>query len=457
MERGSTGSAGFAGNRMINLRGRDQATVLEAIADWDNARAPVLTLEVGGEDFSGSLKDGIIRHDGISISLESTLVGPFPRKLEGADAKLAIVIEDVEVPLLTGFYSLPQSQDDQKTTSFSAVSAGAMASRFPLDETVIYPGVSPTFMARDALRRLPYAAGGVRVKQVDSPLQYFAIGAPDGPFTPDQKVSDILSKVTEQAFFIFRDDAFGGHEAFVSQGLAQLPETVAEYAAEDLIFWKSPTLALDQYSQVVVFQLNADGSDAFDPARADVVYIGHDSPPPAGAKYRVPLADTSTDAPARAQQKAYDQAKAFARGLYTNQPILIFHPLYQRTDSFTVNEKKDEESGGIWERLWMHYIDTLEHDWDRGFATKPTCTVTLLEEQLVKSPVLILSLASTGVMPTFTGPDLSDAVGSDATGFWYEEILTGDWIGLDSSGAWIDESLADGKAGVDTHGFWFDF
>ena len=434
---------------------RDQAFVLEAQRDWEAAGiSPTLILEIGGEDYSDRIPDGDVSQDGIAIDLEANFAGHLPLRLYGAPVNLDLGIGGVRVPMLRGLVSLPEPNDDRASTKLMAASAGSLADKYPLNERIEYSGVRPDYVVRDALRRLPYTPGSIRVENVDGPHLYFARGTEDGPFEKDQHVSDILSKVSEKVPpFSFRDNQWGGHDARISAGLARPPEVpdYLRFRAEELIFWKSPVLALEQYAKVRVYRDNPDGTDAFEPAIADVRYTGRDFPPPAGAI--LPVAFTGTDV-SEAWRTAYLKALELGRGLYKSEPILSFHPLLQTTDFFTVTELKDED-GTLYEREWLHYVDTYEQIWnldeggEAGFETKPVCSVTLLNEDQIKAPTLALSLVTGGVIKTLV------YFVNNSSGFYREPETTGDYVTNNESGFFVDPDLSGGRVAHTGSGFSF--
>ncbi|MEJ7871419.1 MAG: hypothetical protein WKF67_04110 [Rubrobacteraceae bacterium] len=87
--------------------------------------------------------------------------------------------------------------------------------------------------------------------------------------------------------------------------------------------------------------------------------------------------------------------------MFKTEPTLPFFPVLTTTDYFVVYEAKDED-GAKYEREWLHYVDAYEHTWNMGaLDTNPVCSVTLLNEDLIKAPILALSLVSSGVLKTF--------------------------------------------------------
>lgn len=439
---------------MIELpSSRDQEKIISYIQDWESANvAPILHLDVGGEDYSDSIPQGSEKQDGIAIVMDATFVGALPLELYGAPVELSVGIGGIEVPRLKGLLSLQEENDDRASTKFAAASAGALADKYDLNERVSYYDDPPYFVVQDALRRLPYPdRGSIRVDVVESPTINFAPGSQPGPFQRNQKVNDILVSVAAVVPYLYRDNSSGGTRAFVSSGLATIP-TVPDHMhfhVEDLIFWKSPALALDQYAAVVADKVDQAGDSLFgdNPPTANVVYRGRKHQSPAGLIMRVEWNGTQADA----WQFVYRKAGELARGLYKNTPTLPYNPLLETLDPFLVTEHKEERLGeGFYEREWLHYTDSWENSWGRGetegFATKPTCSVTLANEQFVKAPTLILGLISQGNKKPLWGWEVG-------VPYWDDSLP---WIGLDDTGAWIDEELAHGLAYHDDSGFWID-
>lgn len=426
-----------------------QRKVIAAIRDWEHANtAATPVLKIGDEDYSDRIPEGSLKQDGIAITLEATFVGAVPLKLYGAPVTFSIAIDGVEVPQLSGLISLQEPNDDRASTKLDAASAGALADKYDLNERVEYSGAPPYFVVQDALRRLPYPErGAIRVDNIQGPPLSFARGSEPGPFKPNQKVADILSSVASVVPYIYRDNARGGTRAFVSAGLAAIPDIPdhMHFRADKLIFWKSPSLAIEQYAAVIADKVDQAGDSIFgdDPPTASVAYRGQDFPPPAGLTLRVEWNGTV----AEAWQYVYTKALELERGLYKSTPILPYNPLLETADAFTVTEHKEEDPGaGFYEREWLHYADTWEQPWAAGFSTKPTCTATLANEQFVKAPTLSLALISQGNNKPLWGLEGGTP--------YFDDTLP--WIGLDDIGGWIDPDVAGGLAEHDTTGFLID-
>lgn len=434
----------------------EQDRALAAITNWESSTSGVRhILKIGGEDFSDSIPEGSLKQDGIAVTLEAKFAGPLPLRLYGAPVDLSVTFNGVEVPRLKGSVSLQEENDDRISTKLDAASTGALADKYPLNERVEYVDAPPYFIVRDAYRRLPYPdPGGVRVDNVAGPSLTFArgssAGGAAGDFNRNQKVSDIFSAVANVVPYLFRDNSRGGSRAFVSLGLAtagnlDMPDHM-RFHAEDILFWKSPALALEQYAAVVADKLDQSGESLFgdNPPTANVIYRNRDFQPPAGLILRVEWNGTS----AEGQQFVYDKAEELARGLYKSVPILPYNPLAETGDAFTVTEHKEEEPGaGYFEREWLHYIDSWEEPWAAGFSTKPACSATLANEQFVRAPTLILGLITGGNNRPIWGWDSGHAP-------YFDDALP--WIGLDETGAWIDPGLAQGLAEHDETGFLVD-
>jgi hypothetical protein len=380
---------------------RHQDFWIDALENWSeigDAFVPILT--IGGEDYSDRIPAGDWSQDGIAITFQALFIGGLPLELwDYVPVTLEVMLEGRIAPAMRGFTGLVDPQENSPNDQVTAASAGSLADKYDLNETVTWSGTRPDYAVRDALRRLPYNQGRVRVQQVSEPLLYAAPGHTEEAFTEDQKVNDLLSKVEEKVPFVFRDTAWGGHDASVSPGLARIPEIpdYLRFSSQDLVKWKSPALALQRYARVMVFKKNPDGSDAFEPAIANVKPLNPAFPTPAGLTERIPWTGDATSA----QRHAYERALYLSRGQFANDPILPPFPLLERTDVFTVTETKIEEPGeGFYEREWIHYTDSFEQAWGQGLQTSPSCSVGLLNQQFVKAPTLNLGLITGGITKT---------------------------------------------------------
>lgn len=381
---------------MITLaRERDQRFVLEASRDWESAGSlPTLVLKVGDEDYSDRIPSGDWSQAGLAIDLEAEFAGNLPRRLYGAPVSLDVALGGVLIPALRGLVSLPEPNDDRATTKLLAASAGSLADKYPLRERVVYPGVRPDYVARDALRRLPYPPGSVSVDPMEAPLLRFAEGSEDGPFEPEQTPADVLSALSEKTTYAFRDDAYGGCRASASSGLASTEEVTLRYGSDELLFWKEPSLAAERYASVVVFRRGQDGRDVFPPVVEPVPYPNLDFLPSAGLA--LPVVWEGDEAGARRHGR--EKAKELSRGLYASEPVLPFFPLLEALDRFLVASVVDED-GTFYERLWLHHVEAFEQPWGEGFETKPSCQATLADEQAVKAPTLVLAAIGGGILP----------------------------------------------------------
>ena len=429
---------------MITLASaKDHEKVFEASLDWEASDlAPMLLLFVGEEDLSERLESGQYGQDLAPITLDGTLSGVLPLRLEGGPVRVEVEVGGVLVPGLRGFVSIPEEGDDRASTRQLASSAGALLSRVKLRQVVEYPGNTPEYVVRDALYRLPYERGLVYVESVGTPILNFVL---DGGFTEEQSPQDILSRVEEQAPYSFRDTAYGGHVAEVSLGLGRAPEPFFVYDSSELLAWKRPARAMEQYAYVEVFRKNPDGSDAYRQT-AEVDYPGVDYPPFAGLTLSVPFDDETGDGPRRAQQHANDLALAHGRGLYSSDPTLPYMPLLERNDAFGVRDVSEDDDG-FWERVWLHRVDKFQHPFSRGLETKTSCQATVRDEQRVKAPTLVLAAFSPGVLRTLGPP-----VGRDSGGLWFETNVAAVWKGKDEFGRWVDPALSNGLAGRDEFG-----
>jgi hypothetical protein len=384
---------------------------IDALKNWrEVVDAFVPILKIGGEDFSDRIPQGDYSHDGIALTLEALFVNGVPLKYwDYAPVELDVTLEGRTAPALRGLMALIEPEDERPHDKITAASAGSLADKTPLNETVTWAAEKPHNALRSALRRLPYNQRRVEVALVDEPPLYAGQGQSEEAFPADNMVNALLDKVREKVPYVLRDTAWGGHKATVSPGLAKIPE-IPEYlrfSSEDLPWWKSPALALQRYAYVVVFKLNPDGSDAFDPAVANVTPFNPDYPTP-----RIPERIPWTGDAASAQQHAYERAKYLSRGQFKSEPGLPPFVLLERTDVFTVTEAKQEDEGGFYEREWIHYTDSFEQSWggggssrgqsSNGWQTNPTCSVGLLNEQFVKAPTLPLGTLTGGIYKTPT-------------------------------------------------------
>lgn len=391
---------------------REQDIAEAAIGDRD-VDVSHFVLAIDGEDVAADILEGEWgQDDSGATSLDFTLGVVLPRRLEEAPVEYWIDINGVRVPLLLGPLSAFEVGEDRVTTDpFWAATPAALLPRWTLDEVVEYEGLPPEQIALDALLRIPYPRGGVRVAALGEPILYFtkALG---NNFKQDQHVNDIIEALKEQTTYVFRDNARGEHIANpgVEIGSGGTPSRI--YNSSDMSGWKTPGRVEHRYNRVVVFRTNPDGTDAYRQA-APIPYRGQ-RPAFKHHTFYVSLDETGSEAAQRARQLAYDLSTKFSRGVYGGEtPLPEWDPFVERQDLFGVNEQHHDLDGS-WDRFWLCWVETFKHTRARvggsesasenALQTVVRYQGTLLEEDLIVVPTLMLSTVRDGVIKTKIAP-----------------------------------------------------
>lgn len=445
-----------------------QSEVLAAVQSPDDVRIS-LRLDVGGEDCSERLFDGDWGQSDIAISLRGSISGILPRRLEGAAITLSVLVNGIPVPQLRGNFSAMSTNTDLSSTAIQAASSGALLPRVKLGEIVSYEGVPPEYIIQDALLRCSAPTGGYdaanfEIEAVGSPLLDFT-GSKS--FKPQESPKDILSHMAQdqQFSYIFSDTANNGHRATVDRGTGSTNSIDYQYNAQDFPSWQPPVRKTEQYSHVVVYKEGADNTWEYS-ARSDVEYRGVDTPPFANTPLLIPLSASTGFGTDVAQQLAYSQAEGLSRGQYTGTVTLpFFNPLLQSLDTARVDDTVRDDDG-MWNRAWLLRVDQFNHIYSANsssassssatqgvsvfgaaarigssttyltLASSVNYTATLLEEEFIRPPTLLLGGVSAGVLESIR--DFYGIVDEDYMYFdvspltWY--TVVGDELVFDSSG-----------------------
>lgn len=454
---------------------REQNAVLDALDNPGGFSArTILFIGDDGENYGKRFSDGNWGQSDIAIGLECTLGGRLPRRLEGAETKLYTQVNGVLIPQMIG--RSRSQQVGQSTTNFSAASWGAFLGEVKLRARVEYEGVPPEEIILDCLYRVAdaggYDKGMIEVDAAGTPILSFV--GQEG-FKPEETAADPLSRVLEdeQLPYVCRDTASGGNRTKLVSGLEG--DVSRTFKASEMPNWLPPERADPQYSEVEVYREIQDGTDAYR-VTANIIYFGIDDQPLANVVLCIPLNDETADGPANAQGRANEKAASLSMGLYKGTGLRLphYYPLIECLDIFRILEMWRDDDG-TWDREWLLQVDAYRHRRARsqqnstrsqqdsttsespGYSTQVAHTATILREELLATPTLIVPRASSGVLQT-----LGRVVWSEASGFWFDSDQAANpegqqWVGLDSTGAWIDEEAAEWRAGLDDMGFWFDF
>lgn len=433
---------------MITLSSpREQRRLEEALKDPYGV-ATFFELWVDDHELGDRIIDGSWGQDASgAISVDFSLAARLDVDADDTPSAFGVSVNGISIPQMVGLVSLPTENEDQ-TTEFLAASARAEANRSSLNEVTQFSGWTPDAVAYETLRGLPYFPGYMQIAPLKSPLLDWDI-AHNAAFGPEEKRGAIISRLEEQTSYKIRDNVYGGVN--VSLGLEPPgPESDYHvYDAKDFIKWRRPPRKERRYSEVVVFRRNEDGTDAFEPRRAEIRYGKKGRRALKDASLWIELEGEGDDAPRRARNLAVDMATRLGHGVFAGSATMPhFDPLLETQDVLWVYQDW-EDIAGLWSGLWLLWVDTYQHN-KADLTTEITFSAALIEKQEIKVPTLAMAGVSGGVAKTIF------YLGTNARGFWFNSEFAEEWIGLNATGGWVDLELSAGQAEHDSKGFLFD-
>lgn len=404
---------------MIELSASEQEKVLEALQSNDASIRTSFLIGRDEEDYGARFLEGDWGQGDIAIGLEGQLDRCLPRRLISSDAtsvEMYVVVNGISIPQMMGCRTSMKINEDKMSTDIGSASGGALLPEVKLRQFTEYVG-PPESIVRDCLYRVAdvggYDKSQIDVDEIGTPILSF-VG--EEGFRSEESAFDPLSRVFEQIPYISRDTASGGNKTTISQEFGRLEDVSRTFHASDLRNWAPPERADPLYSGVEVYRANEDGSDAYR-EHAEVFYYGVDEQPRANVVLTIPLNDVTAEGPANAATLANERALLLTMGLYKGTDLLLpyFYPLIQSLDVFKVLEDWEDDDGK-WDRLWLLRADTYKHKRSRGqrqsstgvavsrgvqgpgYSTSINYTATLLEEDLIKPPALIVPAISAGIL-----------------------------------------------------------
>lgn len=448
---------------MITLRTpRESEIVRDTISDPEGYTLG-MGLLIGGEDYTERFFEGAWGQQAIPITLDGSVAGYLPTRLDGEKVELFVSIDGIKIPQLLSEKMEFLPGEGLGITDMLASSPGAYFNgddAIKLNEEQEYIDLAPEDVVRDAALRLPYEKSLISVDEVsDITLNYSGFGDQAG-FRPEDAAGDVLSRVEETVGYLYRDTVYKGFRGSIPRPLSRgqaVPEFRA-FTASDIPDWLRPARTSLRYYDVRVYRENPDGTLAFE-SREVIPYQGIKKRPLPGQTLNIVLDDESGVGSASARRRAVLEALEQGRATYGGQLTFpAFDPLVELEDRFSIYERF-ENNDGLFERLWLMKILSYSNPYgtestsgsggasstenlhaalvDAGsntgvLATMVAYSAAIVEEEKVYVPTLIiprsaLSLGSTGVLRTPTEP-----VGLAAYG------VSGDYIYFDFDRvAWV--------------------
>lgn len=378
---------------------REQRVVEAAVRDPEQTTARLILL-IGGEDYSERMDEGEWGQSEIPISLDATLGGVLPARLENEEVRLSVEIGGIVVPQMVGYLSMTEVGEDLVSTDLLSASAGALyggENAIRIQEELSFPGNSPEYIAREAAYRMPYDKGAIRIDPLGFPTLAFEN---DEGFRGEEEVGAILSRLDELKLYLFRDTADGGFEARAITRVSRR-DPVRTYLAEDMPNWRPPPRAELYYADVAVFSPEG----RFEPVRARVEYRHLGRPPFAQQTKWIPLPDPTEEGSDSAAQIAFDEAERLSNLTHRSGATLpAFDPLVGKGDPFRVEETFRDDDG-TFDRAWACEIKSLRHPFGESLDTEANYAGTIVEEERIRVPTLIVPALSAGMLRVIYGRD----------------------------------------------------
>lgn len=406
----------------------DQRKVQDILkGNWSTA-APFFKLLIGNEDYSDRLitaKWGSAK-DTPALTLQATLAGTLPARLENASVELVTEVDEVSIPQFYGKASRPRATTgDVFTTGLIAATPGALLDKITLDAYTTYPGYTPNRIILDALLRVPtYESGQISVEVTSTPVLTFT---GDKGFSDDQTPANILAEVKKQADYVLYDTPFLGCVAEKVPQIGDLSRVIRTYNAGDLINYSPPTLADQQYTAVVARRVdpaNRANYLVYAKAPIDTSYLPN---PPVGPRTLfINFDDETASGPSAAQQTAYDRAERLKFGVFSASQQFPYDPLLTKYDAYLVNDSYEDDEQ-IWKISWLYFVDGFWHELLSTGEVRTTveATVTRVSSEPQPAPLPAMAAAVLG--------QVSPMWGYNALG----EIMVDDqlpWVSVNANG-----------------------
>lgn len=366
------------------------------LCDGDNLSSRVVAMEWG--------------QSAIPITLDATIAGYLPRRLEDAKVRLVADVEGHRVNQMVGHKTAVLPGEDPYTSDLLSSSAGSLGTgsdAVKLGAFTEYPGEAPDRIAWDYARALPYNRGQVAIRPVPGvSVDYSGSGAYPG-FMAHEPVGELLNRMGQDATvgYRYRDTALNGFVAWVPKPLslaeADFPEAAKTYSSEFLPDWPSsrPAPSLTRYSAVRVYHQGPDGRDLWQVVEP-VPYADEERRPHRRRTHDVPFEDASDAGMENARALAKTLALDLARRPYEGAVLLpAFDPLVELDDRFRVDDSRSDDDG-TWHLLWGMRVEGYKHAYGEnssgtsGSSTGALSTVldygaTLLAEEKLAVPAYL--------------------------------------------------------------------
>lgn len=326
----------------------------EVLTRRDAARNIGWRLLIGGEDFTRRVKDGgYTTEDGPAIALDIDVAGVVSESLEGEEAVLEWIVDNIPVPAFTG--TVTDVIGGALISTVQGATPGEAIERTELGDYLAYGGANPSTVIHDALSRVTgYQQGLVRI----SPIQRPKFRRQDSDaYSATDFVGDIVEAVQEEnPRLVYYDSADGGCDVFIEPNLAHMPEPVWTFEVgvnikrEDFEDGRED----DKYRHVIVRRAVVAPVAGTDPwvvlARVEV----EGSRAPVGTVLRIDVTDDDLEG-AFAQAHEAAQAQAYRIGRISWIATYV-HPLLERGDVVAVINPGKDALGPYRER-WLCVLD----------------------------------------------------------------------------------------------------
>lgn len=349
--------------------------------------------------------DWQIQDSGFGWHLSMDIWGMLPGSaFDYQNAFLSIKAEfnGILVSALDAPVSIPEERPDY-TTNILAGTPGVLVDKIPLGAPVEYGAtgeVTPTWVIRDALYRVPYYDRGyIQIPEFDRPLVNRLLANGDG-FEDAAYPKDILTAMQEITSCTYNDLPVRlGHTVGRDVGLGEGRPIVWHFDEEDdrqvLEEFQNPAPAApdEQYTKVVCRDRFDDGTIRIW-EEADVDYSRLRYPPPPGRILFVDFKSTDPDVTltsATARDRVIEEVRVLERLLHFGSIVTSFNLFLEPGDVITISSTREDD---MWRYrlLWRAVIEGIAH----RFGGEETITtqidyraVLMSEERIAPTPIVL--------------------------------------------------------------------
>ena len=446
---------------------RDQDAVNDLVAEASltgRGYEAGLGFFIGGQNVTPRLKEAEWGQTETPITLTATISGYLRRHMQTENTLLAVELAGAFIPQVNGVKTVSRPGEDAFTTELISSSPGALLNSedaITLDRYTEYPNHRPHQVVWDIARRLPYDQNLIDIQELPGVSVNFSGTGTEPGFLAEERTGDVLSRLSgiQSIGYSYRDTAFRGLVAEIPQPLGRIGGSASgsastrnlgdmgmkTYHARRLPDWNQSRPATPEalYRDVRVYCTSESGYLQWEYFE-EVPYVGNVPLPHKGRTLHIAYNDYSADGYANGKLYAESIATELARMTSVGEMLLpCFDPLYERGDRYRVAEDLKDDEGHL-EILWSMRTEAYKHGYNTQLGqgtnsatsgvlgTLLTYSATILEENVVRPPALIVPGTSPGIFPSYpqTNTDTYGTYGIDGDDVYFMDDV--DWIAVNA-------------------------